>query len=142
MFSTQNCSFVSQEGAGGGLAPSLPRRKTTVFCRKQGGHVCCSALPSHTGDMSAVSHSRRARCGTQHTCLLCRTADMSARHVCCVTQQTCLLHHTEDISAVSQSGSLNKVIAFLGSREQPCLHWNRRCTRGWSLGWSHRADAR
>ena len=42
-------------------------------------------------------------CVTQQTCLLGRTADMSAvshrRHVCCVTQQTFLLCDTTDMSA-------------------------------------------
>ena len=44
---------------------------------------------------------------TQHTCLLCHTADMSAlpdsRHVCYVTQQTVLLGYKADMSDVSHS---------------------------------------
>ena len=49
-----------------------------------------------TADMSAGIHGRHA-CGvTQHTYLLCHTAEV----LCCVTQQTCLLRHTADMSAV------------------------------------------
>ena len=63
----------------GGLAPHLLRHKTTVLRRVAG------------------------QGGSQQTCLLCHTADMSAvchtGRVCRVTQQTRLLYHTEDTSA-------------------------------------------
>ena len=66
-----------------------------------------TCLLCRTADLSAVSCSSHVCCVTQQTCLLCDTADITAvphgRHVCFVAQQRCLLCHTADMSAVLRS---------------------------------------
>ena len=127
---TQNRGFVSQEGRvmsplaatqnlgtvhkrftlreplllcrwkDGGMPPPL-RHNTTVLC-----HRWAPPPPSPRPFPCPV---------TQQTCLLCRTADMSAvshsrhvrwshsRHVCCAAQHACLLCHTAGTSVTSHS---------------------------------------
>ena len=63
-----------------------------------------------------------------YTCLLWDNADTSVVsnciHVCCGTQQTCLLGHTADMSAEEQ---------LLDSEDRPNAVWAEHERREWSI---------